>query len=86
MTHGVIGVAEDTGIGDAIDVAFAGLPATLFVFDAKHERSRILGQGDLLRRDELGSERKRPGWLEFLLGSGRLAEAYVHEHGRKVGK
>jgi predicted transcriptional regulator len=45
-----------------------------------------LSEGDLLRRSELGSERKRPHWLELLLGSGRLAEAYAHEHGRKVGE
>jgi CBS domain-containing protein len=86
MTHGVIGVAEDTGIGDAIETMLRSRVSALFVFDAKHELSGILSQGDLLRRDELGSERKRPGWLEFLLGGGRLAEAYVHEHGRKVGE
>ena len=86
MTHGVIGVAEDTGIGDAIETMLRSRVSALFVFDAKHELSGILSQGDLLRRDELGSERKRPGWLEFLLGSGRLAETYVHEHGRKVGE
>ena len=45
-----------------------------------------MSEGDLLRRSELGSERKRPHWLELLLGSGRLAEAYAHEHGRKVGE
>ena len=86
MTHGVIGVAEDTGIGDAIETMLRSRVSALFVFDAKHELSGILSQGDLLRRDELGSERKRPGWLELLLGGGRLAEADVHEHGRKVGE
>ena len=45
----------------------------------------MLSEGDLLRRSELGSEgRKRPHWLEFLLGNGRVAETYAHEHGRKV--
>jgi CBS domain-containing protein len=48
---------------------------------------RIVGtitEGDLLRRAETGTERRRPRWLEFLLGPGRLAEEYTQTHGRKV--
>src|ERR1700722_4005566 len=86
MTHGVIGVAEDTGIGDAIETMLRSRVSALFVFDARHELSGILSPGDLLRRDELGSDRKRRGCLEFLLARGRLSEDYVHEHGRKVGE
>jgi predicted transcriptional regulator len=41
-------------------------------------------EGDLLRRAETGTERQRPRWLELLLGPGRLANEYVHSHGRKV--
>jgi CBS domain-containing protein len=86
MTHGVIGVAEDTGVAEAIETMLRSRVSALFVFDAKHELSGILSEGDLLRRSELGSEHKRPRWLEFLLGSGRLAETYAHEYGRKVGE
>ena len=32
------------------------------------------------------ADRKRPHWLELLLGSGRLAEGYAHEHAAKVGE
>jgi hypothetical protein len=46
----------------------------------------ILTEGDLLRRGETGTDRKRPRWLEFLLGPGRLAAEYAHTHGRKVGE
>ena len=60
--------------------------SALFVFDADHALSGVLSEGDLLRRSELGSEPKRPYWLELLIGSGRLAEAYAHEHGRKAGE
>jgi Mg/Co/Ni transporter MgtE len=44
----------------------------------------IVTEGDLLRRTETGTQRKRPRWLEFLVGSGRLAAEYVHASGRKV--
>ena len=39
-----------------------------------------------LRRSELGTDEKRPRWLEFLLSGGRLAESYAHTHGRRVGE
>jgi hypothetical protein len=35
----------------------------------------------------MGTERHRPRWLDFLLGSsGRQAADYVHSHGRKVAE
>jgi CBS domain-containing protein len=86
MTYGVIGVAEDTSVAEAVETMLRSRVSALFVFDPKNELIGVLSEGDLLRRTELGGERKRPRWLEFLLGSGRLAETYAHEHGRKVGE
>ena len=86
MTYGVIGVPESTSIAEAVETMLRSRVSALVVFDAHHALSGILSEGDLLRRSELGAEHKRPRWLEFLLGSGRGAEAYAHEHGRKVGE
>jgi signal-transduction protein with cAMP-binding, CBS, and nucleotidyltransferase domain len=47
-------------------------------------RVGIVTEGDFLRRAETGTERLHPRWLEYLLGSGRLANECVHSHGRKV--
>ena len=44
----------------------------------------IVTEGDFLRRAETGTERHRTRWIEFLTGPGRLAEEYVHAHGRTV--
>lgn len=44
----------------------------------------IVSEGDFLRRTELGTQRHRPRWLEFLVGPGRLASEYVHACGRKI--
>jgi CBS domain-containing protein len=84
MTHGVIGVAKGASVAEAVETMLRSHVSALFVFDPKHELIGVVSEGDLLRRSELGSERKRPRWLEFLLGGGRLAETYAHEHGRKV--
>ena len=37
----------------------------------------MVTEGDFLRRSELGTQRHRPKWLEFIVGPGRLAEEYV---------
>jgi hypothetical protein len=44
----------------------------------------IVTEGDFLRRAETGTERRRARWIEFFIGPGRLAEEYVHTHGRKI--
>jgi CBS-domain-containing membrane protein len=44
----------------------------------------IVTEGDFLRRAETGTQRRRPRWLEFLVGPGRLAQDYARAHARKV--
>jgi CBS domain-containing protein len=44
----------------------------------------IVTEGDFLRRSETQTLRRRPRWLEFLVGPGKLAEEYAHTSGRKV--
>ncbi|HEY1454203.1 MAG TPA: CBS domain-containing protein [Roseiarcus sp.] len=86
MTYGVIGVPESASLAEAVETMVRSRVSALFVFDADHALVGVVSEGDLLRRSELETERKRPRWLELLLGSGRLAEAYAHEHGRKAGE
>jgi CBS domain-containing protein len=84
MTHGMIGMAEGATVAEAVETMLRSGVSALFVFDANNALIGVVSEGDFLRRDEL--ERKRPGWLEFLLSGGRLAEAYAHEPVRKVGE
>jgi CBS-domain-containing membrane protein len=58
----------------------SGLP----VVDKKGELVGIVSEGDFLRRGELGTRRRRPKWLEFLLGPGKLAQEYVHASSKKI--
>ena len=58
----------------------SGLP----VVDTNGELVGMVTEGDFLRRGEIGTERHRPRWLEFLIGPGKLADEYVHASGRKV--
>ena len=60
---------------------FSGLP----VANARSALVGIVTEGDLVRRTETGSQRKRWGWIEFLMGPGRRAAEYLQAAGRKVG-
>ncbi len=86
MTYGAIGVPETASLAEAIARMLSARVSALFVFDENHALVGVLSEGDLLRRAELGADRKRPRWLELLLSGGRLALSYAHTHGRKVGE
>jgi CBS domain-containing protein len=84
MTPDPVCISPDASISEAIGVMlerkFSGLP----VADAGGSLVGIVTEGDLLRRTETATQRKRPRWIEFLLGPGRLASEYVQTAGRKV--
>jgi len=84
MTSGAIVIAASASLGEAIDLMLRSRISALPVVDEANSLVGMLSEGDLLRRDEIGTERQRPRWLELFLGSGRLADAYVHTHGRRV--
>jgi CBS domain-containing protein len=84
MTTNVIGIQSEASLAQAIEIMLRSHISALPVFDEKHTLIGILSEGDLLRRAELGTEKRRPRWLEFLIGPGSFASAYVHTHGRKV--
>jgi CBS domain-containing protein len=86
MTPHVISVTESATLWDALELLVSRRVSALAVLDAEGAPVGLLSEGDLLQRAELGTQKRRPGWLEFLLGSGRTAKDYVHSHGRHVGE
>lgn len=86
MRHRVITIMPDATVAEAARVMLEHKVSGLPVLDAKGIVVGIVTEGDLLRRAEIGTERNRAHWLEFLLGPGRLADEYVHTHGRKVAE
>src|SRR4051812_48107892 len=84
MTPYPVTVQPDTSLSEAVRVMlqnrFSGLP----VVDAGGALVGIITEGDLMRRAETGTQKRRSRCLEFLLGPGKLALEYAHLHGRKV--
>jgi CBS domain-containing protein len=84
MTRNVISVRGDEAVLEAAGLMLQNRISGLPVVDAAGKLIGIVTEGDFLRRDEIGTQRRRPKWLEFLVGPGRLASEYVQAHGRKV--
>lgn len=84
MTPRVLTVGSDATIGEAIRLMLQNRISGLPVVDLAGNLVGIVTEGDFLRRAEDGTTKRRSKWLEFLLGPGRMADDYVHTHGRKV--
>ncbi|HMK69949.1 MAG TPA: CBS domain-containing protein [Xanthobacteraceae bacterium] len=84
MTRNVICVGPKQTLVQAARLMLENRISGLPVVDAAGKLVGMVTEGDFLRRGEIGTERHRPKWLEFLLGPGRLAAEYVQASGRKV--
>lgn len=84
MTKNVITIRPGASIDEAarlmLEQHISGLP----VLDKSGKLVGIVSEGDFLRRSEIGTQRRRPRWLQFFIGSGREASEYVRQTGRKV--
>ncbi len=86
MTSAIVGIAETASIWDALALLVEHKISALVVFDKGGLPVGLLSEGDLMRRSELGTQKQRPAWLEFLLGDGLASRNYVAAHGGKVGE
>jgi CBS domain-containing protein len=84
MTPNVVTVPPDAPITQAVRIMLQHHISGLPVVDAGGNLVGIVTEADLLHRVELGTQRRRSRWLEFLIGPGRLADEYTHASGRKV--
>lgn len=84
MTKDVITVTPHTSIEDAARIMLRTHISGLPVQDDAGHLVGIVSESDFLRRSEIGTGRKRPAWLQFLIGPGRAAADFVRERGRKI--
>jgi CBS domain-containing protein len=86
MTRPVITVTPETTITEAANTMLQRHISGLPVVDPAGKLVGIVSEGDFIRRSEIGTQRKRGRLLRFILGPGRAATDFVHEHGRKVAE
>ena len=63
-----------------INLRISGVP----VLDKNGQLVGIITEGDLLRRAETGTERRRSPWSEWFSANSRMAAEYIKSHARRV--
>jgi CBS domain-containing protein len=86
MTRAPVTVSADSTLADAANLMIKTRVSGLPVVDVKCAVIGMITQGDLLRRVELGTAGRGPGWLSSFFAPGRAAHDYVRTHGRSVGE
>jgi CBS domain-containing protein len=84
MTRTIISVAPEDSVEAAVTLMLQRGISGLLVVDAQGDLVGIVTAGDLLRREELGTQRHRSWWLRLLASPTQQATDFVHAHGRHV--
>jgi CBS domain-containing protein len=84
MVTNVITVEPEACVQDVADILLKNRISATPVVDKGGNLVGIVSEGDLLRRTEAGTERRRSWWLEFLTDTSALAADYVKSHARSV--
>ena len=83
MTRSVVSVAPETPVSEVVKAMLENRISAVPVLD-DGTLVGIISEGDLLRRAEAGTERRRSRWMELGLSNPSLAADYVKQHGRKA--
>jgi CBS domain-containing protein len=86
MTHDVVTVGPDTDVSEAAKLLVEHDVSALPVLDRDRRVVGILSEADLMRRQEIDTEKKRPWWLEAVLPAATLADEFARSHGKKVAE
>lgn len=84
MVTNVITVGPEASVQDVAHLLLTNRISAVPVVGPNRELLGIVSEGDLMRRAEAGTGRRRPWWLAVLTGREVLAGEYVKEHSRKV--
>ena len=84
MSRSVVTATPNMQLKEALELIVRHRVSGLPVVDPDGALAGIITEGDLLRRAEIGTAGKSPGWLACLVAPGRSALDYVRTHARKV--
>jgi len=86
MTKRVISIASNASVAEAIRAMLKNHISGLPVVNRGGKLVGIISEGDLLHRQEIGTEIKRNAWLDAMFGPEQSANDYVRAHGITVGE
>jgi CBS domain-containing protein len=83
MTRDIVAIAPDASVARAAHLMTEHDVSALPVVDADSRLVGILSEADLLRREEIGTDR-RPLWVEAMTPATTLATEFTKSHGKRV--
>ncbi|MFY9734353.1 MAG: CBS domain-containing protein [Rhodoplanes sp.] len=86
MVRDVVTTKPDDLVADAIKLLIQHDVSALPVVDSAGKVIGIISEADLVRREEIGTEKHRAWWLEALTPASTLAEEFAKSHGRHVSE
>ena len=84
MVRNVITIGPKALVSEAAKLLSENDISAVPVIDEQGNVAGILSEADLMRREEIGTEKKHYGWLEAVMPATMLAEEFAHSHGKKV--
>jgi CBS domain-containing protein len=84
MVAPVVTVTPHASVKDVAALLLERRISAVPVVDTQGKVVGIVSEGDLMRRAEAGTERRRSWWLRALVAPENLASEYVKAHARKV--
>jgi len=86
MTQEVVSILPTAPIADAVYLMTSNAISGLPVIDKDGRLVGMVTEGDFLRRSELGTEKRRARWIDFLSGADAMAARYIQTHSRRVSE
>jgi len=84
MTPTVMTVGPETPVPEIAQLMLERRVSGLAVVDAKGAIVGVVSEGDLIRRPELETDKRRSWWLRLLTSDEDLARGYVKTHGLRA--
>ena len=84
MTTGILSIKPLTQVYDIANLLNKHRISAVPVLDEKQQLLGIVSEGDLLRRQELGTEQRYSWWLSLLSGKEKQAHDYSKSHAVKA--
>jgi CBS-domain-containing membrane protein len=86
MVRDVVTVKPDTDVAKAVALLAEHDVSALPVVNEDGAVVGVVSEADLIRREEIGTAKHRPWWLEALTPAATLAEDFAKSHGRQVSE
>ena len=84
MTRDVVAAPPEVTVQDIARVMINHRISGIPIIDQDRRLVGIVTEGDLLRRVEIGTERRRSRWREWFSPNSQLAADYIEAHARRV--